>query len=99
MTIRMTARFTVRGDGVGPALAAIERFVAHTRTEPGTLRYESWRSAERPREFVHLMEFADEAAQEAHASSDAVGAFTDVLYPLCEEPPSFDRWEAIGRSR
>lgn len=48
MTNRKTARFTVRPDGIDPAIEAIETFVAHTRTEPGTIRYESWRSMERP---------------------------------------------------
>jgi quinol monooxygenase YgiN len=96
MAIRGTARFTVREGELEPALEAIRGFVAHTRSEPGTLRYESWRNLDRPNEFVHLMEFADEDAERLHASSDAVRAFTDVLYPRCSEGPTFDRWEAVG---
>jgi quinol monooxygenase YgiN len=93
MTIRGTARFTVREDGLDEALGAIRAFVAHTRTERGTLRYESWRSLDRPTEFVHLMEFVDEEAERAHASSDAVKAFTGVLYARCEHEPTFNRYE------
>lgn len=78
-----------------PPLEAIRTFVEHTGTEPGTLRYESWRSVEHPNEFLHVIEFADEAAEQAHGSSDAVRAFTDVLYPTCEEPPRFDRWDPV----
>jgi quinol monooxygenase YgiN len=41
VTIHGTARFTVRSDEIDAALEAIRTFVAHTATEPGTLRYES----------------------------------------------------------
>lgn len=41
------------------------------------------------------MEFADERAERAHASSDAVKVFTDMLYPRCEEGPTFERWELV----
>jgi hypothetical protein len=34
-------------------------------------------------------------AEETHASSDAARAFTDVLYPLCIEPPTFGRWHSV----
>lgn len=95
MTIHGTAGFTVRSDELDTALEAIRAFVAHTRTEPGTLRYESWRSLDRPTEFLHLMSFADEDAQRSHASSDAAKAFTDVLYPRCEQEPIFERWQLV----
>jgi len=95
MTIERTARFTVRPDGLDRALDAIRRFLAHTEMEPGTLLYVSWRSELRPFEFLHFMTFADADAEQAHSSSDAVGSFTEVLYPLCVEPPSFDEWRAV----
>jgi quinol monooxygenase YgiN len=98
MTIERTARFTVRPDGLDRALEAIRRFVAHTETEPGTLLYVSWRSELRPFEFLHFIEFADGDAQHAHASSDAVRSFTEVLYPLCVEPPTFEEWHAVRES-
>lgn len=41
------------------------------------------------------MSFVDEDAQQAHASSDAAKAFTDVLYPRCEERPTFGRWQLV----
>ncbi len=95
MTIHGTARFRVEEDELDAALEAIRTFVAHTRTEPGTSRYESWRSLDRPTEFLHLMSFVDAEAERAHASSDAVKTFTDVLYPRCEEGPTFERWECV----
>lgn len=95
MTILGTASFRVKTEELEIALQAIRTFVEHTRTEPGTLRYESWRSLDRRTDFLHLMEFVDETAERAHASSEAVGAFTDVLYPTCEAPPTFERWERV----
>ena len=95
MTIHGTATFTVRKEELDRALEAIRMFVAHTRTEPGTNRYESWRSVDRPTEFMHLMSFADEAAEQLHSSSEAVKTFVDVLYPLCEREPTFARWEIV----
>jgi quinol monooxygenase YgiN len=96
MTIHATARFTVKEEELETALEAIGTFVAHTRSEPGTLRYDAFRSADRPSEFLHVMEFADEEAERAHGSSDAVKAFTAVLYPTCVEEPSFDRWLPVA---
>ncbi|HYZ13986.1 MAG TPA: putative quinol monooxygenase [Actinomycetota bacterium] len=95
MTIHGTATFTVRKDELDGALRAIRTFVAHTRTEPGTNRYEAWRSVDRPTEFMHIMSFADEAAEELHSSSDAVKTFVDALYPRCEQEPTFARWTIV----
>jgi hypothetical protein len=41
------------------------------------------------------MSFADEASELAHSSSDAVKAFTAVLYPACVQDPVFDRWVEV----
>ena len=95
MTIHRTATFTVRKKELDRALEAIRTFVAHTRTEPGTNRYEASRFVDRPTEFMHLMSFADEAAEQLHSSSEAVKTFVDVLYPLCEREPTFARWEIV----
>lgn len=92
MTIRKTARFAVDPRHIDEALHAIRTFVAHTRGEPGTMLYESWRSGER---FLHLMAFAEVGAETAHATSDAVRSFTGVLYPLCTEEPAFEDWEIV----
>lgn len=95
MTIHGTAAFTVRPDELDAALEAIRTFVAHTKTEPGTLRYESWRSVDRPTEFLHVMSFESEEAEQAHGSSAAVKVFVDELYPRCEREPTFAHWQAV----
>lgn len=95
MTVRRVARFTVREDTRDRAEAAIREFVEHTRTESGTLRYESIRFDATPNRFLHLMEFVDEEAERAHGSSEAVRRFTDALYPLCSEGPAFEDWSPV----
>lgn len=96
MAVRKTARFTVDSERFEEALDVIRAFVAHTETEPGTLLYQSWQSAARPTRFLHIMEFADDDAEKAHATSDAVKAFTGALYPLCTEPPFFEDWGLVS---
>lgn len=95
MAIRKTARFTVHANKLPEALEAIRAFVAHTRTETGTLLYQSWQSSQRPTEFLHLMEFEDADAEQLHASGEAVRRFTEALYPLCAQAPAFDDWNQV----
>lgn len=89
-----TAAFRIR-EG---ELEAIRSFVAAVADEPGTVAYRSLQDREDPLRFLHLFEFADEAARDVHASSDAVEAFTSILYPLCEEPVAFATWEVAADS-
>jgi quinol monooxygenase YgiN len=63
--------------------AAIVEFVDYVRrTEPGTKLYAAWQRQDDPTRFVHLFEFADQAAHEAHGSSDAVRHFESVYGPV-----------------
>ena len=80
----------MRREGLEGALAAIREFVSYVQAnEPGTLRYESWQEKDDPTRFVHYFTFRDAKAEDIHSSSDAVGRFTAVLYPLCVEPVAF----------
>lgn len=91
-----TAAFRIREGELEAALEAIRSFVAAVADEPGTLVYRSLHDQEDPQRFLHMFEFADEAARDVHASSDAVETFTSVLYPLCEEPVVFAAWEVAA---
>jgi quinol monooxygenase YgiN len=99
MTVHVTASFTVREGKIESALGAIRTFLAHTATEPGTLRYESYRSADDPNTFMHFMAFQDTAAEQAHVSSEAVDRFTAILYPACVAEPTFERWIPVPWAR
>jgi quinol monooxygenase YgiN len=83
-----TARFRVRASEVAAAEKAIIAFVAKVADEPGTLRYESFREADGV-SYVHLMGFADEAAEQAHGQTDHLKKFLADLSPKCDQPPVF----------
>jgi len=83
-----TARFRVRQTEVAAAEKAIIAFVSQVADEPGTLRYESFREADGV-SYLHLMAFADDAAEEAHRQTEHVKQFVAELYPKCEAQPVF----------
>jgi quinol monooxygenase YgiN len=62
--------------------------VAKVADEPGTLRYESFREADGV-SYLHLVGFADDAAQEAHERTEHLRRFVAELGPLCEVQPVF----------
>jgi quinol monooxygenase YgiN len=99
--IYQTAHYQVREEAVDEVKAAIEAFVACVaRDEPGTTMYRAWQQADDPTRFVHLFEFADEAAHEAHGRTDAVRAFEAVYVPqLVGGPVRFTDYGAVAEAR
>jgi quinol monooxygenase YgiN len=89
------ARFRVRPAEVAAAERAIIEFVARVADEPGTLRYESFREADGV-SYVHVMTFADDAAEEAHRGTEHVKKFVADLYPRCEVQPVFTDLKKIS---
>ena len=82
MPIFQTAHYQVRPQAVEKVTAAIVEFVGHVQQhEPGSRLYAAWQQQDDPTRFVHLFEFADEAAQAAHGSSEAVRRFEAVYGP------------------
>jgi len=65
--------------------------------EPGTRAYAAWQQQDDPARFVHLFEFADAAAHEAHGSSAAVRTFEQVYQPeLAAGPVVFTDHQLIA---
>jgi len=80
--IYQTAHYQVQPTAVEKVKAAIEEFVDYVAAnEPGSHVYTAWQQRDDPTKFVHLFEFADEAAHEAHGSSNAVRQFEAVYGP------------------
>jgi quinol monooxygenase YgiN len=70
MAYVVVARWTARAgneEGVGQALG---KLTAPSRAEPGCRAYQPLQSLEDPREFLIYEEYDDEAAYDAHASSE-----------------------------
>jgi quinol monooxygenase YgiN len=82
MPIYQTAHYQVQAAAVDKVKAAIEEFVGYVAAhEPGTHVYTAWQQRDDPTKFVHLFEFVDESAHQAHGSSDAVRQFESVYQP------------------
>ena len=66
MPIYQTAHYQVNASAVDKVTAAIAEFVEYVAAnEPGSVMYTAWQQADDPTKFVHLFEFADEAAHQA----------------------------------
>jgi quinol monooxygenase YgiN len=82
MPIYQTARYQVRPEAVDAVTEAIVEFVDYVaKEEPGSRMYAAWQQKDDPTKFVHLFEFADEAARAAHKDSAAVRRFESIYRP------------------
>jgi quinol monooxygenase YgiN len=100
MPIYQTAQYQVRAAAVDNVKAAITEFVEYvTGNEPGTTMYAAWQQQSDPTRFVHLFEFADESAHQAHGASDAVRKFEAAYVPeLVGGPVVFTDYVLIARN-
>lgn len=98
MPIYQIAQYQVNPSAIDKVKAAIKEFVAYVAgNEPGTKVYRAWQQADEPTQFVHLFEFADEAAHQAHGGSAAVRAFEAVYGPeLAAGPVVFTDYVQIA---
>ena len=80
--------FRVRAGEVPAVEKAIIAFVAKIADEPGTLSYESFRQADGV-SYLHLMSFADDAAEEAHGQTEHAKRFHAELRARCDVQPVF----------
>ena len=101
MPIFQTAHYQVRAEAADKVRAAAEEFVRYVAAnEPGTRMYRAWQQESDPTKFVHLFEFADEAAHEGHGRSDAVRKFEDVYRPeLVAGPVVFTDYDQVATNR
>src|SRR5512140_118810 len=99
--IYQTANYQVKASAVDKVKAAIAEFVEYVaKNEPGSRMYTAWQQKDDPTRFVHLFEFADEAAHEAHGRSDAVRQFEAVYGPeLVGGPVVFTDYVLIATNR
>jgi quinol monooxygenase YgiN len=101
MPVYQTASYQVRESAVEKVKAAIAEFVEYVAaSEPGTKMYTAWQQQDDPTRFVHLFEFADEAAHQAHGGSAAVRQFESVYGPeLIGGPVVFTDYLQVAASR
>ena len=93
MPIYQTAHYQINASAVDKVTTAIAEVVEYVaKNEPGTRMYTAWQQKDDPTRFVHLFEFADEAAHRAPrppsggskpstvSSSPTAVAFTDYAH-------------------
>lgn len=101
MPIYQTAHYQVNASAVDKVKSAVIDFVGYvTKNEPDTTMYTAWQQKDDPTRFVHLFEFADEPAHQAHGSSDAVRRFEAVYGPeLVSGPVVFTDYQLIATNQ
>jgi len=99
--IYQTAHYQVHPGAVEKVKAAIVEFVEYvTEHEPGTRIYTAWQQESDPTKFVHLFEFADDAAHQAHGASAAVRKFEEAYQPeLAAGPVVFTDYLQIASNQ
>jgi len=98
MIYRM-ATYKIKGDKLAEVTSAIEEMTAAVAlNEPETVFYSAYRIGQ-TLEFVHVMGFRSDEAEEFHRTSDHVKQFTESLYPNCEATPEFSELEPVGPTR
>lgn len=97
--IRIHVQFRVRADQEINARSVIGDFLIAIREEESETRlYESF-VAQDGRSFVHVIEFQNPAAQEAHRNAAHTKRFVEALYPLCESEPVFTQLYLFDSNR
>ena len=97
MPIYQTARFQVRPQALESCKQAIRDFVDYVRThEPDTLQYTAMEETGDATSFLHVFVFADAAARDRHANSDAAKHFTGLLYPNTAAPVEFKEYSIVA---
>jgi quinol monooxygenase YgiN len=101
MPIHTIATYRVRPSGIDKVKRAIAEFVPHVKAnEPGTRLYVAWQQKNDPTRFVHFFIFEDDAAQAAHATSEAVKRFEAAYGPeLSEGEVVFTDYEVIATNQ
>ncbi len=85
----MSATYKIRGGTQAQVQKIVREFVSKVgKNEPGTLAYEVFVQKDGVT-FLHVMTFANAAAEKVHVSSDYVKKFVGELYPLCISVPDF----------
>lgn len=95
MTVKIVAFVTVKPGEDDAFVAAARICVAASRAEPGVLHYDLWRESDGDRRFVFNELYVDDAAVQAHMTSDHFKAFGLAACNLAAARPEIIRTEAI----
>jgi quinol monooxygenase YgiN len=86
--IRKLASYRIDPESLEKVERAIQRFVEAIAKEEPETTYEVYRIGD-DASFIHLMAFPNRETERAHQAAPYTKEFVDMLYPHCEEPPTF----------
>ena len=87
MSVKVIAFVSVRPGQEDAFVAAASICIAASRAEPGVLHYDLWREVDGERRFVFNELYIDDAAVQAHRSSDHFKAFGMAARDLAAAQP------------
>lgn len=88
MSVKVIAFVSVKPGQEDAFVAAARDCIAASRNEPGVLHYDLWREVEGERRFVFNELYADDAAVQAHMTSNHFKAFGMAARDLAAARPS-----------
>jgi quinol monooxygenase YgiN len=80
--------YKIEPDQLELVLEAVKSFVSAIKENEPDTYYAAYQQSDEV-SFMHVMKFADRAAEQKHSSADYTLAFVDVLYPNCSIRPVF----------
>lgn len=95
MSVKVTAFVSIKPGQEEGFLTAARTCIAASRAEPGVLRYDLWREAEGERRFVFDELYADDAAVQAHMTSEHFKTFGSAARDFAAARPSITVSHAV----
>jgi quinol monooxygenase YgiN len=94
--IFIVIRIDVRPEKREDFLAGITRYCAQVRAEPGNTHFSCYEDVEEPNQFAVVANYTDQAAGEAHVTSDHAQWFFGWLPSVVTKVPSIVYTELPG---
>jgi len=95
MPVKVIALVSVKSGHEDAFIDAAKSCVAASRAEPGVLQYELWQETDGDHRFIFNELYQDDAAVEAHMTSDHFKAFGMAARDLASDRPTIIKTHAI----
>jgi len=96
MSLRVVARIVAVPDKIDELRALLLAMVEPSRTEAGCRSYELLHNMTDPTDFTFVQEWDDEAAYDAHMSTDHFKQVTMQLSGMVKQIPDIRRYDVLG---
>jgi quinol monooxygenase YgiN len=95
--LTIVAKIKIKAGQEGAAEAALKDMIAYVRrAEPDTLRYALHRGVGDPTMLLMYEQYKDQAAVDAHGTSDRIQQLFTTLGPLLDGQPSIEMYQEVA---